>query len=535
MSSPRPKPSNAIETERGHTYVLPSFPTPNGDLHVGHLSGPFVAADVLTRALRSSGRKARLLLGTVGYQSQVAAAARKSGRGFLEEADTNTAKIKSSLAAMLIRPDAFVEPRSTRYPEISRQILDRLLANGAVKSRTVPTHYCTSCDVPRVEAFLTGSCPHCGSRDTAGIECESCVLPYLEQDLQDAACAECGTETTLEGISRYVMDLEMYREWLRTHHGAATATPMLTSYLDKVLASPLPYFPVTVPSQEGISVHVEGSRFPSQVLYSGFELVGRMLTAIDDISHAEGKGTWEDLLASGADDELVILFGFDNAYLRGIVFPTVLESAELTLRAPTAYLTNAFYELDGTKFSTSRRHAIWGSAIARDHDPEWLRLYVSLTRPETSAANFTVAAFEQTTERLRSRWTTWLDRVVEHGRWAAGETSPYLVHRNEDMAHALDAAERRIQTLTSVRGFSPRLLAREAVALVDAMSEYAEDVSGGSPAISDEVRSIERKGCSLSALVLAPLMPDLASRIRNAIPPREPTPTVESHRIGAGA
>ena len=108
----------------GRYLILPSFPTPNGDLHVGHLAGPYLGADLCRRWLAMRGVEADILLGTVGHQSQVAVQAQKLGKTFYETAEHNTSQIIETLKAADIHPDVFIRPTSTpHYAEIARPVV----------------------------------------------------------------------------------------------------------------------------------------------------------------------------------------------------------------------------------------------------------------------------------------------------------------------------------------------------------------------------------------------------------------------------
>lgn len=457
--------------ERGRrVWILPSFPTPNGDMHVGHLAGPFIAADVLRRSRLISGDDPRLLLGTVGHQSQVATAAREAGRSFYAEAEANTASIRATLTSLLVEPSVFVEPRDLRYPGISLEVFQRLVDSGYVVAAQVPTHFCDRCSAFRFEAFLGGSCPHCGSGQTAGIECEQCALPYSEHELVGAFCAICEEPTSLIEVERWVLRLESLRTQLIIHHERSHTTDTLARHLRRVLASPLPDFPASIIGTDGVSVPAPVAEI-RHVLYSGFELVGRYLAAVDLIAQEEDRDWLEELRANDAAD-MVVLFGFDNAYLRGVVFTAMIIALEIEgLNVPTAYLTNEFYELEGQKFSTSRNHAIWGRDPRLTARPDDVRLHVSLTRPDIERTNFSLQDLDAKASQFSHVVSTWLARAKVVDSEQNGELG--VSQLLSEFRTVLEVATRRIARYADVPTFNPRLLALEGVRVVHEGAELA--------------------------------------------------------------
>lgn len=443
-------------------WILPSFPTPNGDIHLGHLAGPLVVADIAARALQQRKAKGAFILGTVGHQSQVAVSAQKAGRSFYEEALYNTDKIRKSLAALDIRPDIFVSPDNPSYSIIVKNVFERARACGLVKLIDVPTHWCDQCVAPKFEALLIGNCPHCHSNKTAGIECEECALPFTEEQLVNPRCAACGFETRMISIPRYMMDMESMRTYLINHHKNTFSTPTFRKYVQNVLSTPLPLFPVTVPSDFGIRIEVENTSFNKQSIYSGFELVARFLTGVYEL---EADYDFDPTQLNG---EIMLFFGSDNAYLRGVVFPALLRSIAPNIEI-TQYTMNEFYLLDGQKFSTSRNHAIWGGEYSTPRNRDWLRLYLSLTRPDTELRNFTVHAFEEFMDIHEERWL-WIATQIKKASLELSAEATASLSCDMDISalyQEIKLHSDKLHEYLSVRTFDARLAALELMHIAD--------------------------------------------------------------------
>ncbi|MBD0693680.1 methionine--tRNA ligase, partial [Streptomyces sp. CBMA123] len=502
--------------------LLPSFPTPNGELHLGHLAGPFLNADLLRRGLIARGTPVRLLLGTVGHQSQVAAAAQEQGLTFYELAERNTDAIQEALAAARVEWDVFVRPSSPRYPQVALEVFERLRADGTVVAKTVQANYCAPCGTYLFEAFVAGACPHCGSRDTAGIECEACALPFADDELLDPSCRSCGTPAEQRELTRYYMPLEPLRARLTGYLRSVSMSARLRSYVDRVLAAPLPDLPVSTVATDGILLPADPSgATDGQRMYSAFELAARFLTAIDDLAGQQGLSGWEEYAEAEAP-RTVLFFGFDNAFLRAVVFPAVLGAFTDKLALADTMVCNEFYLLDGQKFSTGRKHAIWGRDAFRPETGDQLRLYLAATSPDIRRRDFVVADYREFVRtELLGEWEGWLasvdGRLRKHFDGVAPEAGSWNGEAEQFYGRIRAFAARLANALEPER-FSARTAARELrefVAEARRFTEVCEDVLLVQPvsATARTCMALELTAVRALAVAAAPLLPELAARL----------------------
>jgi methionyl-tRNA synthetase len=337
--------------------IVPSNPTPNGDLHLGHIAGPFLGADVLRRATGDA-----VLLGTAWQNTHVRLAAQRQGRDHLAVAAENAERIERSFAAAGIGYDVML--RHSDIPDISRvtrTAFGQLRASGDVVVRDGLAHYCPACAQWRFQGHVSGRCPRCGSADAYGIDCEGCGLYHDDASLLDGRCAVCGGRTVLRALRRAYLDLERRRGWFEEWLGACVLGEPVRAYAEKVLASPLPSVAVTLSDVERV--------------YPAFELAPRYAVMMRRLGAAAGRAT--------------MLFGYDNAFERVFLFPAVLRGlpGEGAPMPDVLHLTY-FYLLDGAKFSTSRGHVVGVAETVAAHGLDTVRLYLAATRPEDGPANF---------------------------------------------------------------------------------------------------------------------------------------------------
>ncbi|OLR92241.1 class I tRNA ligase family protein [Actinokineospora bangkokensis] len=521
--------AGATRADGRPVLLLPSFPTPNGELHLGHIAGPFLTADTCRRALLAAGEQAKLLLGTVGHQSQVAAAAAAEGLSFYELAERNTDAIQEGLRAARVEWDVFVRPSDQTYPGLAREVFERLLADGAVVARTEPTNHCAPCGRFLLEAFVAGRCPHCGSDQTAGIECEVCALPYHDRDLVDPSCATCGAPAEQVPLTRYFLPLEPLRERLTGYLRGAAMHSRLRGYVERVIAHPLPDLPVSTPADSGIPIRVEqvdgaDPAHAEQRMYSAFELVARFLVALEHLARQEGVDGWA-AYAAATSPRTALFFGFDNAFLRAFAFPAVLGAFTDLVALPDTLVCNEFYLLDGQKFSTGRKHAVWAREALTEDTADQLRLYLTATAPDVRRRDFTAEGYARFSTGELGRWQSWLDgvgsRVAEHFAGVAPEGGAWNAEAERFYGHIARLCATAALELRPERAGARAVLAglRELVARAEDFAEVSADVQEAMPGtgLARTCAALELMAVRAVAMAAAPLAPGLGARLATAV------------------
>ncbi len=424
--------------------IVPSNPTPNGDLHIGHIAGPYLGADVLRRAALQRGEDAALLLGTAWQNTHVLQAARRQGREYLEVAAEFADRIEDSFARAGIGYDVFLRHRDIPgIEQATRSAFDRLLTDGTAVLREAVANYCRTCDDWRFQGYVDGRCPHCDSPDAYGIDCERCGVYHDDAELLDARCGVCAAPTTLRPLTRAFLELENRRDWFADYFAGAVLGAPVRRYVEAVMSAPLPSVAVSFIGEVGFPIdeHLAGQR-----IYPSFELAPRYTVMLRRLGGGQQPGP-----ATGTA-RMSMLFGHDNAFERLFLFPVVLDALG-DERAPQAGVLQMsyFYLLDGLKFSTSRRHVVSVHEMVAAFGQDTTRLYLAATRPEDATSDFRMAAVEcslpaQAVRYLRA-WAETGDLPAGGGPAVPGPTGrPGLESAAHDMARAL-----RAETLSCVR------------------------------------------------------------------------------------
>lgn len=370
--------------------VIPQ-PTVNGPLHVGHLSGPFLAADIAARAARARGERVITLAGVDVHPNFVMAKAETLGLDPFEMVSGYRSQIASAFALARIGHDVFIDPEAEGFCQAVTGMLEELLRRGSVRMQTVTLHRCSDCGRTMHHAYVVGKCPQCGS-GANGLSCEPCGGFTSAATLVQPVCARCGGVPEPMEARVPVLRLEDFRERLIAEWTQAELPPRVRQVLAHYLSEPLPDYPVAYPTDWGIegSGELAGLRVDFAAELGLSYLYGPARAVDPDAgSLADYVAAWQRL--SG----LWHFNGIDNAFYFAILYPAVFAAAGVGEPKMRGATVNELYLLEGQKFSTSRNHALWADEFLAEHDPELVRLYLSWCRPDRYESDFTQSSFAE--------------------------------------------------------------------------------------------------------------------------------------------
>ncbi|PWI45498.1 class I tRNA ligase family protein [Streptomyces sp. ICBB 8177] len=483
-----------------------SPPTPNGDLHLGHLAGPVLGSDVCARSQKILGHDVAFGTSTDDNQTYVVTTAQRLGtdpESLIAEAYE---KVTASLGLAGVEVDLFARP-DERYTAFVRDFFTHLWRHGAFDRRTVELPYCADTGEYKAEAFVTGRCPTCLAHARAGV-CEACGLYNLPGALLPVA--DTASALPRRAVPIWVLDLERHRSLLTNFYRSndVPLRPDLARVVEQTLAGRLPYVPITYPSNWGITVDWDGEPdAPPQAVNAWPEIY---------VGHLYWLARARDGRTAGCD-ELVQFIGIDNGFYNAFVYVALkLLAAQhgLPVGLPrTRTLTNQYFMLEGRKFSTSKGDVRWAGEYLESVGRDRARFVLALSSPELQQAEFSepIAA-----ARLTERYDTPLAVVASRfngtlkDRAADAPPSPWW-------AAAIEASTRRFEEAYRLETFSIRKAA-EALALhLEVLALRCEDIA------------LEDSGDVCGALLFLwtlrslawPVTPDLAGRVAAAFGARD--------------
>lgn len=396
----------------GVTVVVIPQPTVNGPLHIGHLSGPYLAADVASRAARARGERVLTLAGVDVHPNYVLTKAEMIGADVEEMVVDYRAKIMAAFTGARIGWDVFLDPQDGAYEAAVAGMLRELVENGTVPMEEVALSACADCGRTLHHSYVVGKCPVCGT-GANGTSCEGCGGFTSAQVLLDPSCARCGGRPEDLAVTVPVLHLERYRDRLAAEWLQAEWPSRVRSVLAQYAAAPLPSVPLAYPTNWGIECDgpLEGLRvdFPTEL---GLSYLYGPVTALRPEARtlAERVEAWADV------DGVWHFNGMDNTFYFTVLYPALLAAAGVPEPKARGAVVNELYLLEGQKFSTSRNHALWAHEFLAAEDPELVRLFLSWDRPDRYESDFTDAAFRA--------FSAWVKPLLDVAPLAAAPIAP---------------------------------------------------------------------------------------------------------------
>lgn len=488
-------------------------PTPNGDLHIGHLAGPFLSADVFARVQRQQGHECILISYSDDYQSYMVRKGIETGRHRLVLARENTVRIKATLSAAGIEMDRWMSPYENPYfLAAAREIYQAAVTKGHVRRHNSAEPYCPRCDTWGYEAFGRGLCNFCGS-DSDASQCECCAYPPDAAQMADFRCKLCRQPFEWRTVEREFLDMRAYTNHLRKiiYRGVPLRRPM-DAWVEQILHDGPAEWGITRPYEAGLDLRSDGScRLHTWFL----GIAGYMAVTREYGGRIARQPGLYDAYWRQPGVSLVHFLGYDCAYSHMVVYPSLLSNLDGPTPAPQFY-PNQFLKLDGKNLSTSRNHAIWGRDLIREYGTDAVRLYLASIAPEEFEGDFRTDEFRSW---YRTTWQGTINALIDHaGEGRAREHGSRPATRDDA---SLGAFRQRWTAAASRDTFSMRALAgivfdlialgRERMALGQPVAEIVHTIGvlgqALHPALSDRIaRSLDTEPDKVTA-DLAVLVP----------------------------
>ncbi|MGQ4512767.1 class I tRNA ligase family protein [Streptomyces sp. DW26H14] len=411
-----------MTVRRRPRIVVPATPTPNGDLHVGHMAGPYLAADIYARALRAQGEDVTLTTITDNNQSYVVTTAARLGTTPERLCERSTSEIETSLAALGVELTApagrCLPPVGDGYRDAVTGFVTALRDSGRLRARTVALPYAETSGVFLYDGLLSGVCPHCEGQSAGGV-CEDCGHPNNFAELsQPRYSAQPDEPVVLRERRILVLPMEEHRPAIeaRIEEAAARWRPRPLALMRQLLDGPLPEIPVTFPGRWGTPAPFED--FADQIVYPWVEAMPASMYATWWAHGGPEDLSYDEFWRSGREAELVYFHGFDNVYHWALMDLALLLAHGERYITPSASVCNEFYELRHEKFSTSRGHLVRATELVAHCPRDVARFHLALTCPERERTNFDPA--ELAAGRLTGPWNELaglLDTVLAGCDW----------------------------------------------------------------------------------------------------------------------
>ena len=393
--------------------VTAALPYTNGPIHIGHLAGVYVPADIYARYLRLTGNDVAYICGSDEHGVAIPMRAKKEGVSPQEIIDKYHTIIKQSFKDFGISFDNYSRTSSKIHHKTASDFFIDLHKKGDFIEEVTAQLYDAEANQFLADRFVVGTCPKCGFEESYGDQCEHCGTSHNGTDLINPKSAITGNTPTLKETKHWFLPLDKHesflREWILDGHKSDWKSNVLgqvKSWIDDGLRPRA----VTRDLEWGIPVPVDGGE--GKVLYVWFDAPIGYISSTKEWAEREGKN-WEDYWKD-KNTKLVHFIGKDNIVFHCIIFPSMLK-AHGGYILPENVPANEFLNLEGNKLSTSKNWAVWLHEYLEDfpNQQDVLRYTLTANAPENKDNDFTWKDFQaKNNNELVAIFGNFINRVV---------------------------------------------------------------------------------------------------------------------------
>ena len=500
------------------TLITSALPYANGPVHIGHLAGVYVPADIYARYLRLKGEEVLFIGGSDEHGIPITIKARKEGVTPQDIVDRYHGMIKEAFAQFGITFDIYSRTTSEIHRQTASDFFRVLYDKGAFTELESEQYYDEEAGQYLADRYITGSCPHCSNEKAYGDQCEQCGTSLSPTELINPKSALSGSVPVMRKTKHWYLPLDKHEPWLRQwiledhKEWRSNVYGQCKSWLDLGLQPRA----VSRDLDWGVPVPVEGAE--GKVLYVWFDAPIGYISNTRELLPDSWEKWWKQ-----EDTRLVHFIGKDNIVFHCIVFPAMLKS-EGSFILPDNVPSNEFLNLEGEKISTSRNWAVWLHEYLEEFPgkQDVLRYVLTANAPETKDNDFTWKDFQA---RNNNELVAVLGNFVNR---ALVLTQKYFDNRVPAVGELTDYDRETIVAAEKVKTSVEQLLEtyhfrdaqREAMNLARIGNKYLADCEPWKTAKNDMERTATILHISLQitanlSIVCEPFLPFSAERLRS--------------------
>ena len=371
------------------TLITTALPYANGPIHIGHLAGVYVPADIYTRYLRLKNEDVLLIGGSDEHGVPITLKAKNEGITPQDVVDKFHGIIKKSFQDFGISFDVYSRTSAQIHHETASEIFRTLYDNGKLIERTSEQYFDEENKQFLADRYITGTCPKCGFEKAYGDQCESCGTSLSPTELINPVSMISGNQPVLKETKHWYLPLDDYEPWLKEWilEGHKEWKPNVYGQCKSWIDSGLLPRAVTRDLDWGVPVPVEGAE--GKVLYVWFDAPIGYISATKELTQ-DWEKYWKD-----PETRMLHFIGKDNIVFHCIIFPVMLK-AEGTYNLPENVPANEFLNLENDKISTSRNWAVWLHEYLEEFPgkEDVLKYVLTANAPETKDNDFTWKDFQ---------------------------------------------------------------------------------------------------------------------------------------------
>ncbi|PRY13191.1 methionyl-tRNA synthetase [Pontibacter ummariensis] len=500
--------------------VTAALPYANGPVHIGHLAGVYLPADIYVRYLRLQDRDVKFICGSDEHGVPITIRAKKEGITPQQAVDKYHELIRDSFKDFNVSFDIYHRTSSKTHAETASGFFLKLYQDGKFIEQTTQQYYDEGAQQFLADRYIVGTCPKCGNENAYGDQCESCGTSLNATDLINPKSTLSGLKPVLRETKHWYLPLDNYESWLREwivegHKGdwKPNVYGQCKSWIDQGLQPRA----VTRDLDWGVPVPVEGAE--GKVLYVWFDAPIGYISATKALTD-DWEKYWKD-----EETKLVHFIGKDNIVFHCIIFPSMLKAhGEYIL--PDNVPANEFLNLEGDKISTSRNWAVWLHEYLQDFPgkADVLRYVLASNAPETKDNDFTWKDYQaRNNNELLAILGNFINRAVVLTQKYYEGAIPARVELTDYDKEVLDVLEGMPMVIASyLERYRFRDALGELMNLARLGNKYLADTEPWKLIKTDaeRVKTIMNIALQISAslnILMEPFLPDSAAKLRTML------------------
>lgn len=413
--------------------ITTALPYANGPLHLGHIAGVYIPADIFARYLRAKNEDVIFIGGTDEHGVPISIKAKNEGITPSEVVNRYHNQIKKSLEGLGITLDFFGQTSAQYHHETALSWFDKMLEDGAFKEEESEQYFDEENQQFLADRYITGDCPKCGAEGAYGDQCEKCGSALSPTELINPKSTISGNKPVLKQTKHWYLQLDQNEAWLAEwiEELKPLLKPNVYGQVKSWLDAGLHARAITRDLDWGVKVTAEGGE--GKVLYVWFDAPIGYVSFTKEFLKNNPDKNWEDYWKKKGESQLVNFLGKDNIVFHSIIFPTMLKAmGDYVL--PSNIPANEFLNLEGEKFSTSKNWAVWldDFLLTFPGKTDVLRYVLCSILPEQRDADFTWADFQaKNNNELVANLGNFVNRAIVLTNKYYGGTTPALGVLNE--------------------------------------------------------------------------------------------------------
>ena len=408
-------------------FIGVAWPYANGPLHMGHIAGCYLAADIFARYHRMKGNEVLMVSGSDAHGTPITIRADQEGVAPDVILDRYHAQFLDTWQRLGITFDLFTTTHTDNHQRVVQDIFKRLQEQDYIYADTMLLAHCAGCSRFLPDRYVEGTCPHCRNERARGDQCDSCGHTLDPIDLVEPRCSICGETPDFRDSEHFFLRLSAFeqplldwigdKEFWRPNVANSTRGFLQGGLKDRAISRDLTW---------GVPLPMEG--YEGKRIYVWFEaVIGYLSAAVEWAERSGSPDAWEDFWKN-PDTRAYYFIGKDNIPFHSIIWPAMIM-AYGGLNLPYDVPANEFLSLENRKFSTSQNWALWVPDYLDRYDPDPLRYMLSINMPESGDTDFSWNEFvRRNNDELVATYGNLVNRVLR------------FTYRNFDGQVPVDAA-----------------------------------------------------------------------------------------------